>query len=249
MKKDIQINGASVYHTYPDQKAIGEDGSVQKHPGLIVIEEIWGLNDHVKSVADRFAAEGYSVLSPELLPAGLLEMLTPQFQKDLFDPEKRNAIQPKMREAMQPIQQPEYASNAIATLKACVDYLLADEGVNGEVSVLGFCFGGSYSFHLAAHDSRIKCAVPFYGQAPSEEEVATITCPVLAFYGDQDTNLMESLPKLQEDFKKYGKGAKDFEAVVYPGVGHAFFNDTNSHAYDAAPAEDAWNKTIAFLKA
>ena len=74
MKKELTINGTSVYHSYPD------DG--QKHPGLIVIEEIWGVNAHIKNVADRFAAEGFSVLAPELLPEGLLAMITPQFQKD-----------------------------------------------------------------------------------------------------------------------------------------------------------------------
>jgi carboxymethylenebutenolidase len=238
MHKDIQIAGTPVYHTYPD------DGA--KHPGLIVIEEIWGVNEHMRSVADRFATEGFSVLSPELLPEGLLEMLTPQIQKDLFDPEKRNEVQPKLRAAMQPIQQPEYATKTVAILKACVDYLLADEGVNGEVSVLGFCFGGSYSFHLASHDDRIKKAVPFYGHAPAEEELKNIQCPILAFYGDQDTNLMESLPKVKEEMEKNGK---DFEAVVYPSVGHAFFNDTNTRAYDAASADDAWKKTLSFLRA
>jgi carboxymethylenebutenolidase len=236
MNKNITIGSAPAYHTYP------EDG--QKHPGLIVLEEIWGVNDHMRSVADRFAAEGFSVLSPELLPAGLLETMTPEIQKDLFDPEKRNEIQPVLRAAMQPIHQPEYAADTIATLKACVDYLLADDGVDGTVAVLGFCFGGSYSFHLAAHDARIRAAVPFYGQPPSEEELPSIACPVLAFYGDQDAALMETLPKLKEDMQANGK---DFEAVVYPNVGHAFFNDTNAHAYDAACAQDAWEKTLAFL--
>jgi carboxymethylenebutenolidase len=113
------------------------------------------------------------------------------------------------------------------------------------VSVLGFCFGGTYSFNLAAHDDRIKHAVPFYGHAPSEDNLKNIQCPILAFYGDEDANLMESLPQLKEDMEKNGK---DFEAVVYTGVGHAFFNDTNEHAYDATSAEDAWNKTLAFLK-
>jgi len=238
MKKDLTINGASTYHSYPD------DGG--KHPGLIVLEEIWGVNAHVKSVADRFAAEGYSVLSPELLPAGLLELMTPQIQKDLFDPEKRNEVQPVLRAAMQPIQQPEYAANAIATLKACVDYLMNDSGVNGSIAVVGFCFGGTYSFHLAANDARVKAAVPFYGHAPASEELAKITCPVLAFYGDQDHGLMPGLPALKEEMAKLGK---DFEAVVYPGVGHAFFNDTNAHAYSAEVAKDAWEKTLAFFAA
>lgn len=238
MKKDLTINGASAYHSHPD------DG--KRHPGLILIEEIWGVNAHIRSVADRFAAEGYSVLSPELLPEGLLAMLTPQLQKDLFDPEKRNEVQPKLRAAMQPVMQPEYAAGALATLEACADYLLADEHVNGDVAVLGFCFGGTYSFHLAAHDPRVKAAVPFYGQPPADAEIPNIACPVLAFYGDQDENLMRSLPALRENMKKNGK---PFEAVVYPGVGHAFFNDTNVRAYNREAADGAWRKAIAFLNA
>jgi carboxymethylenebutenolidase len=237
MKKDLTIGTASVYHTYPD------DG--QAHPGLIVLEEIWGVNAHMKEVADRFAAQGYSVLSPELLPQGLLEIMTPQMQKDLFDPEKRALVQPKLREAMSPTQQPEYAKNTIAILKECVDYLLADKNVNGQVAVLGFCFGGTYAFHLAAHDDRIKAAVPFYGQAPSEEEIPNIKCPILAFYGDQDAHLMETLPKLKENMQK---NSKQFEPIVYPNVGHAFFNDTNPRAYNPDAAKDAWEKTLGFLK-
>lgn len=243
MHKDITINGVPAYHTYPDG---GQDGA-KKHPGLIVIEEIWGVTDHIKSVADRFAAEGYSVVSPELLPKGLLEILTPQLQKDMFDPEKRDAVQPKLREMMQPIHQPEYAQGAIATLKACVDYLMADKGVDASrgIAVVGFCFGGTYSFHLAANDSRIRAAVPFYGQAPASEEILNIKCPILAFYGDQDAHLMETLPALKENMTKNGK---TFEVVVYPGAGHAFFNDTNPRMYRADAAADAWKRALEFLR-
>jgi carboxymethylenebutenolidase len=236
MNKTITINGSETYHTYPDKG---------KHPGLIVLEEIWGVNAHIKDVADRFAKAGYSVLSPELLPEGVLAIATPQMQKDLFDPEKRDALQPKLREAMRPMSQPEYAKNAIQILKACVDYLIADKGVDGNIAVLGFCFGGSYAFHLAANDDRIKAAISFYGQAPSEEEIAKINSPILAFYGDQDTRLMEALPKVKEDMQKAGK---DFQAIVYPDVGHAFFNDTNPRQYNAEVATDAWDKTLSFLK-
>ena len=237
MQENLTIGELSVYRSYSD------DG--KKHPGLILIEEIWGVDEHIKDVADRFAAEGYSVLAPELLPQGILEMITPQLKIDLFDPEKRNEVQPKMRAAMAPIMQPEYAQGAVHALKTCIDYLLKDESVDGRVAVIGFCFGGSYSFHLAANDERIKAAVPFYGQPPSEEEIKNIACPVLAFYGDQDANLMQTLPKLREDMKKSGG---TFEAVVYQNAGHAFFNNTNPRAYNPRASKDAWDKTIAFLK-
>lgn len=235
--KNVAIGGTTAYHSYPDDD--------EKHPGLVLIEEVWGVNSHIKSVSDRFAAEGFSVLAPELLPEGLLAAATPELQRDLFDPEKRNEAQPKLRAAMQPIMQPEYAKGAIATLKACVDHLLADAHVNSKVGVLGFCFGGTYSYHLAAHDARLSAAVPFYGQSPTEAETPDIHCPVLAFYGDQDAPLMQSLPSLKENMKK---NRAKFEAVVYPNAGHAFFNDTNVRAYRREAANDAWKRTLAFLR-
>ncbi|HEX5430123.1 MAG TPA: dienelactone hydrolase family protein [Patescibacteria group bacterium] len=237
MNKNITIAGAQAYHTYPD------DG--QKHPGLVLIEEVWGVNEHIRSVADRFANVGFSVVAPELLPPGLLEMATPQIQKDLFDPVKRDEIQPKLREAMEPIRQPKFASGAIVILKACVDYLMADEHVNGRIAVLGFCFGGTYAYHLAAQDSRIKATIPFYGQPPKDDEIPKIICPVLAFYGDQDAHLMETLPKLKETMQSQHK---NFEAVVYPNIGHAFFNDTNTRMYNKQAADDAWQKAVTFLE-
>jgi carboxymethylenebutenolidase len=237
MNKNQKIKNTNAYHSYPD------DGG--KHPGLILIEEIWGVNDHIKSVADRLAAEGYSVLAPELLPENWVKFVTPELQQDFFNPKKRDQIQPEVREAMGPIYQPEFANKAIEVLKSCVDFLLSHESVNGKVGVIGFCFGGTYSFHLSAHDARIKAAVPFYGQPPSDEEIPNIQCPILAFYGDQDERLMITLPKLKEDMKKAGK---DFEAVVYSGTGHAFFNDTNSRTYNAEYAKEAWSKATLFLK-
>ncbi len=237
MHKNITINNAQVYHSYQDDE--------KKRPALILIEEIWGLNDHIKNVADRFANEGYSVFAPELLPAGVLEALTPELQRGLFDPKTRSEIQPKMRAATTPLAQPEYAKNTIATLKACVDHALADKKVNGKIAVVGFCFGGTYSFHLAGNDERILAAVPFYGQPPSPETLASIHCPVLAFYGDQDSGLMPTLPKLKEDMAAQ---SKKFEAVVYQGAGHAFFNDTNTFAYRPEAAKDAWAKTLSFLQ-
>jgi len=238
MKQEITICGVSAYHSFPD------DGG--KHPGLVLIEEIWGVDSHIRSVADRLAAEGFGVIAPELLPKGILETLTPQMKIDLFDPEKRNEVQPKLREAMQPIMQPEYAKDAIVKLKACVDYLAADGQGDGNVGVLGFCFGGTYAYHLAAHDPRIKAAAPFYGQPPGEDEIPAIRCPVLAFYGDRDAPLMQSLPALKDAMEKNGKA---FEAVVYPHAGHAFFNDTNPRSYNPEAAEDAWKRLLAFLKA
>ena len=233
------VNGVSVYRADPDGPPIG---------ALIVIHEIWGLVDHIKRVADRYAAEGYLVMAPDLLSdVGV----TPELGLELFamtnDPDEaaRAANQPRLREAFAPSKAPEFGVTAVTKLKAVVDALEYEPGVIGQIGVLGFCFGGTYAFALAEADPRVRAAVPFYGTA-QPSGVASIHCPVLAFYGDQDTRLMAELPALREAMADAGVA---FEAKVYPDAGHAFFNDTNPRTFDPAAAGDAWGRSLEFLRA
>ncbi len=230
------------FETYVAEPAGGPRG------GLVLIHEIWGLVEHITDVADRLAGEGYLVLAPDILSrAGI----TPQVGAELLrlrtsaDREEQARLQPLMRERMAPAQDPAYASWAVAALRGTVDHLAASDGVGDRIGVLGFCFGGSYSFALAAADRRIRVAIPFYGSPPDEATVAEIRCPVLAFYGDRDERLISGLPAVRERLAAAGV---DFTAQVYPGVGHAFFNDTNPHTYDAGTAADAWARTLALLE-
>jgi carboxymethylenebutenolidase len=139
---------------------------------------------------------------------------------------------------------PEFGAWAIAALGASVDYLADQPGVDGRIAVTGFCFGGSYSFALAAADRRIRAAVPFYGSPPQITSVSTIACPVLAFYGETDARLMDSLPEVTAAMQSAGV---DFTAKVYGNAGHAFFNDTNPFMYRPDAAADSWRRTLAFL--
>ena len=91
----------------------------------------------------------------------------------------------------------------------------------------------------------MKAAVPFYGST-DPSEVASIHCPVLAFYGDQDERLMTGLPALEAAMTDAGV---DFTAQVYADAGHAFFNDTNAHTFDPQAAGDAWGRSLEFLRA
>lgn len=214
---------------------------------LIVIHEIWGLVDHITAVADRFAAEGYLVLAPDLLSeVGIEARIGLELQGIMFhaDPETRSNGQTRLREKMAPLQSPEYAEFAVDALKKCVDYLAAQPGVDGRIAVTGFCFGGSYSFALATADSRVRAAAPFYGQPPALDAVAAISAPVHAFYGRTDERLMDSLPEVTAAMTDAGV---DFTAQVYEGAGHAFFNDTNPFTYNAEAASDAWTRVLAFL--
>jgi len=215
--------------------------------GLVVVHEIWGLVDHITDVADRLASQGYLAVAPDLLSGiGISPEVGQEMQRirTLGSAEEQTRFQPMLREKMAPMQAPEFARGAIASLRRSVDYLAGRPEVGDRIGVIGFCFGGSYSFSLAAADERIRAAVPFYGSPPRPDQLATINCPVLAFYGDQDARLTAGLPELKQAMSAAGV---EFTAQVYPGVGHAFFNDTSPFSYDAATATDAWNRTLTFL--
>jgi len=216
--------------------------------GLVLIHEIWGLVDHITDVADRFAAEGYLVIAPDILSnAGVSPEVGDELQRLVFhsDEKTRTEAQPVLREKLAASNAPEYAEWAVAALASAVDYLATQPGVGTRIAVTGFCFGGGYSFALAAADPRIRAAVPFYGYPPEPASVATIGCPVLAFYGDDDQRLMSSLPALTATMADAGVA---FTAQTYEGAGHAFFNDTNSITYDPDAAADSFARALAFLR-
>jgi len=231
-----QIDGVSVYRAEPAGSSRGT---------LIVIHEIWGLVEHITDVADRFAAEGYRVVAPDVLSdAGITPKAGAELMALMHDPDeaKRLAAQPVLREKFGTARDPEFARATVERLEKVVEGLVA-EGA-GPVGVVGFCFGGTYAFALAAADDRVAAAVPFYGQAPADEQIAAISCPVLAIYGGTDERLMADLPRVRAAARSAGVDLTD---KVYPEAGHAFFNDTNAGSYVPAAAADAWRLTLDFL--
>jgi carboxymethylenebutenolidase len=215
----LEYNGEpiEVYEAIPEGEIKG---------GLIVIEEVWGLTDHIKSIADRYAREGYYVLSPELLSETHIKEHADTLMLDLFNPEKRNETQPKLRALMTPMQEPGFGEKTVGRVKACFNY----------------------SYALALAEPRLKAALPFYGHAKIDdpEALKKITCPIAAFYGEKDEGLMSSLPEVEKAMKDAGVA---FEDKVYPDCGHAFFNDTNPFAYNESAAKDAWQCALDFLSA
>ncbi len=219
-------------------ESAGDGGS----PAVILIHEIWGLNANIRSIADRIAEEGFDVLAPDLMTgSGFAGSLDPQMLKDMNDPAKRNEAQKKLRAIFAPMHSPQFAKKTIARLKACRDFL----GKGRNVATVGFCFGGTYSFACAC-ELPLSAAVVFYGRPPEPlSKVKDIGCPVMAFYGEKDTNILDSLPALEAEMRKRGKV---FLPTTYKGCGHAFFNDTNKEMYNRKAADDSWKRMIAFLK-
>lgn len=198
-----------------------------RHPGVIVIHENRGLNDHIRDVARRFAAEGFVALAPDLLSrkGGTGGFPSPDAARDAI------------------MALP--AEDAVKDLKAGLTYLDKHSAVeSGHIGSVGFCWGGARSFLLAASDERLGAAVVFYGSAPTDEQMGRIHSPVLGLYGGTDERITSQVPTVAEKMKALNKS---FEYKIYPTAGHAFFNDTGTN-YNADAAHDAWPRTLAFLR-
>lgn len=198
-----------------------------KYPAVLVIHENRGLNEHTRDVARRFAAEGFVALAADILArkGGTGAMESPD----------------KAREIIGTITQDE----AITDLKAGLAFLNNHAKVQkGNLGSVGFCWGGARSFLLAADSEILKAAVVFYGSAPAPEKLQQVRVPVLGFYGETDTRITSAVPQVAETLKAAGKS---YEYKIYPGAGHAFFNDTGER-YNAEAAKDAWAKTLAFFR-
>lgn len=264
-------NESSTMMTYD-----GEAGPVQTYlarprieeprPAVIVIHEILGLTDHIKSVADRFAEEGYVAFAPNLFSRpGLAEVLTPsnigeamQFMMTIprdkwsdqaYIQQAGSQLPQEKRETLQRVRSVMFGGipkdRLTQDLVKAVDYLNAQSFVQaGKIASVGFCFGGGMSINLACH-ARLAASVIFYGENPNPIElVENISCPVLGNYGAEDMRINMHLDALVKAMVTY---KKDFEMRIYPNAAHAFFNDTTP-MYNEVAARDAWDRVLRFYK-
>jgi carboxymethylenebutenolidase len=195
-------------------------------PGVVVIQEWWGLVPHIKDVADRFAAAGFVALAPDLYHGDVAR-----------SPDEAG----KMMMALN-IAQTE------KELRGAVQYLLKHEATEGErVGTVGFCMGGALSLYGASKNEQVGACVVFYGIHPKvEPDFEALRAPVLGIFAEQDSFVPpESVRALEE---KMGEHGKAIETHTYPGADHAFFNDTRPEVYDADASADAWRRTIEFFR-
>lgn len=195
-------------------------------PGVIVIQEWWGLVPHIKSVADRFAAAGYVALAP-----------------DLYDGEQTTSPDEAGRLFM--------ALNIDQTaekLAAAIHFLIQHEAVTGDrLGVVGFCMGGQLALLAATVSDRIAAVVDFYGVHPNvNPDFSKLTAPVLGIFGEKDSFVTPEVVQSLEAAIRAAGGS--IEAHTYAGADHAFFNDTRPEVYYPEAAADAWDRTLAFLQ-
>ncbi|TAK14918.1 MAG: dienelactone hydrolase family protein [Anaerolineae bacterium] len=196
-----------------------------KYPGVIVIQEWWGLVAHIKDVAERLAGEGFVTLAPDLYHG----------QAAGEPDEARKLAMALDRE------------RAVKECSAAGAHLAFFENVlPKKVGVVGWCMGGGLSLSTAAHNGVIGAAVCFYGRPLERDDALRLRVPVLGLYGEEDKGIPLGLI---QDFERHLIETKvTHQIVVYPSAPHAFFNDTRPEAYRAEAAEDAWRRTIDWFR-
>jgi carboxymethylenebutenolidase len=195
-------------------------------PGVVVIQEWWGLVPHIKKVADRFAASGFLALAPDLYHG-----------KAAKSPDEAQ----KLMMAMNIDQTEKDLAGAVSCLKS------NSLNSTGKVGTVGFCMGGALSLYAASKNTDISACVVFYGGHPKvQPDLAALKAPLLGLYAERDGFVtVASVRDLER--KLVGLGKK-YEFYIYPGVDHAFFNEERPEVYNQAAAEDAWNRTVDFYR-
>ena len=205
------------------------------YPGVVVIQEAFGVNDHIKKVTDRLAGEGYVAIAPDIFHREA-ERLIPYSDMS------------KAIATLQRVQDPK----AMEDVGAAIAHLKSQKNVkSGSIGVVGFCMGGRLTYLTAAHHANdVKAAVPYYGGGipmgnPSPlSRTGEIKCPMYLFFGGKD----QLIPLAQVDQIKGELTNKKvaFQMNVYPDAGHGF-NCDDRGSYHEASAKDAWEKTKSFF--
>lgn len=195
-------------------------------PGVIVLQEWWGLVPHIKDVADRFAAEGFVALAPDLYHGAATK-----------SPDEAG----KLMMALD-------IDRTEKDLRGAVNYLLDHERVtSAQVGTVGFCMGGVLSLYAATKNEQVGACVVFYGIHPKvEPDLPNLQAPVLGIYAENDGSVPPTaVHALEEKLKSLGK---DVRVHIYPGTDHAFFNDMRPEVHDPAASADAWKRTLNFFR-
>lgn len=197
-------------------------------PGIVVIQEWWGLVPHIEDVCDRFAAAGFSALAPDLYHG-----------EKTTEPDEAGKLMMALN-----------VGQAVKDMAGAIAFLQADENVTSEkVGVIGFCMGGGLALVLAAErPDAIGACAPFYGLIPwegTQPDWNQVKAPVRGHFAELDGFFGPDLARgLEETLRAAGV---DAEIEIHSGVDHAFFNDARPEVYNADASQSAWASTTAFF--
>jgi carboxymethylenebutenolidase len=193
------------------------------HPGVIVIHELFGLNENMRDICSRFAEQGYAALAV-----------------DLFAGRNRAVCMARMFSGWL-LGDLNYFG--VPALKVALDQLTQLPEVDSDrIGAIGFCMGGTYAITWACTDNRLTAIAPFYGSAPRRKEALRRLCPVVGSWPEKDYT-SAAAPTLETELTAAGI---PHDLKIYPGAGHSFFNDRGAN-YHPAAAADAWQRVLAFF--
>jgi len=206
-------NGSTTaYVAVPDEKT---------NQAVIVIQEYWGLNDHIKDIANRYAAEGFIAVAPDLYHGQIATNV------------------PEASKLMQALK----LDDGVGTIKSSMDKATETYGVS-HFGVTGFCMGGTYALRAACELEGISAAAPFYGDIPEEDVLKKLTTPTIFISATQDGWINpEKVATLEDATERY---ELPITSVKYD-ADHAFFNNTRPEVYNETAARDAWALVIGFF--
>ncbi|ACZ41220.1 Carboxymethylenebutenolidase [Thermobaculum terrenum ATCC BAA-798] len=198
-----------------------------KAPGVLVIQEWWGLNDNIKSICERFASEGFLALAPDLYHG-----------RATTEPDEARKLAMSLQ-----------METAAKDMSGAVDYLREHAGYTS-VGAVGYCMGGGLALFIAAlRGDVVKAVVPFYGLVPPSAppvDWSKLQASVLGHYAELDQGItVERVREFENQLKSLGK---EVEIHIYQGAQHGFCNDTRPQVYNREACELAWQRTIAFLR-
>jgi carboxymethylenebutenolidase len=203
-------------------------------PAVLVIHEIFGLSDWARSVTDQLAEHGYIAIAPDLLSC--------------MAPGGGGTGEFGGRDAVTKAVMSLPADQVTADLDAVARYVAALDSCDGQVSVGGFCWGGTQTFRYATMNQKLKGAFVFYGTGPdTAADIARIRCPVYGFYGGNDARVSATVPKTTGLMRTAGK---TFEPVIYDGAGHGFMRageDDDASAANKRALEEGWKRWLELL--
>jgi carboxymethylenebutenolidase len=222
---DIDVPGSDkkmkAWVVYPERK--------DKAPVVIVIQEIFGMTDWIRSVADQLAADGFIAIAPDLLsgPGGPGTEATGDRQAVM------KAVSGLKPETVTPM------------LNAARDYAIKLPAANGKSACIGFCWGGGTSFRYASEQPDLNAAVVYYGTSPNAAALEKIKCPVDGHYGGNDNRVDSTIPPAEKKMKELNK---TYTPHIYEGAGHGFLRQQDGSAANKKAADEAWPETIKFLR-
>jgi carboxymethylenebutenolidase len=215
----VNGNGAYAYVAQPDDN--------QQHPGVVLIQEWWGIEPHIQDLAQKLATDGFIVAVPDLYHG-----------KIATEPNDAMRIMMMVRNNVDSA-----VNEIIGTLNTLKNYPHVQPK---KLGLIGFCMGGFLAYTTASRYPDLGAVLPFYGAGydPTPEEVAKVNAPVYAFYGSQDNSVPAAQRAKVE--RLYKEAGKDYHVKVY-NAGHAFINPDHGMGNKAA-ADDAWAIAVSFLK-